>query len=377
MGLRTGISINRGLGIGSGGIAPAGGGGGIPVGTDLLTFTEGAFSRIGEGSYLAADMQTAAWFATDVPRTGSRGWLFERAFTNHAKTAVEVGASWTAANGAGVGKVAGSTSPGSAPDGSTPAVMTYGSATNSRLTQTIGTGITDNIPITLTGFFRGALPARGNQPAINASIDATVTIPNGTWARHVKVGVSGTAISDVVFFDNDIATVQVVDSFACCCNEGTYPMTPTRSLAAAFTSFPDNLTFLSAQVPLALREAAWTIVVTPEWAPADLVSGDQRWILSFGGANDGLRFRHTGTDVRLEAVVGGSVVASSNAVAGSTREVALTLAINPVAATLTVNGSAGSAGTPWAWPGGVQLRVGGVLGLTSEFDGYIQVPEAA
>ena len=141
---------------------------------------------------------------------------------------------------------------------------------------------------------------------------------------------------------------------------------------------PDVLTFLSAQIPAALRTGKVAIAVTPQWAPADLQSGDQRWLLSVGtGGTEGYRVRHTGTDVRVEVVIAGSVVASSPAVTGSTRLVRRTFTFDPVAATVAVDGTAGSAGTPWSLTSGVQVRVGGVLGGASEFDGYIEQPVVA
>lgn len=367
---RSGARFNR-RGIG------AGGGGAPGPSGPLLVYSEGSFQRVTEGFYIA-DLDNVVTHAADSMRTGARGVLIERSFVNQARHSIEVGTNWTAVNGAGVSKTAGSESAGSSPNGTTPATMNYGSAVNSRLTQTVGTGITDGIPIVLSGFFLASDASQAVQPAINASIDGDFALSTTNWLRPVKTGVAATAASDIIFFENRASgAAQTVYAWGLCLHEGRYPLTPFRTAAAAGTSAPDVLTFLSAQVPLRLREGKWTITVTPEWAPADLVSGDERWVISFGGANDGLRFRHTGSDVRLEAVVGGSVVASSEAVTGSTREVARVLTIDPVAATLDVDGGTGSAGTTWTWPGGVQARVGGVLAGSNEFDGYLTEPEAA
>lgn len=138
---------------------------------------------------------------------------------------------------------------------------------------------------------------------------------------------------------------------------------------------PDQLIFTADQVPLHLRAGKHSTGARVKWANANL-AGLSAYLYSFGGANDGLRFRHNGTDVRLEAVVGGVVVASSGAVT-TTRNGYYPIVVDPVAGVLTFNGVAGATGTPWAWPGGVPLRIGGILGGASEAFAAIKVPLVA
>jgi hypothetical protein len=138
---------------------------------------------------------------------------------------------------------------------------------------------------------------------------------------------------------------------------------------------PDLLIYPAELVPLHLRAGKHATGARTKWSTADL-AGLSAYLYSFGGANDGLRFFHTGSDVRLQALVGGVVVAQSGPVT-ATRGGYLPIVVDPVAGVITVNGVAGATGTPWAWPGGVPLRMGGILGGTSEACAGSKVPEVA
>ena len=352
------------------GIGSGGGGASTPP---LLTWTDGVFGRSSERWYVSADQQTVTRFAIDVMRTGARGVLIERESVTYVPPFDQF---WSGANGAGVSWTAADlTGSGSAPDGSIPGIMAYGASNVSRLTRTIGAGIPDAQPLALSAWFLGATGATAVQPGIDPSVDGDTAISTSVWTRLVKIGVSKTAASDIVFFENRAAgTVQTVYAYGGSVIVGTYPLAPMRAVSTTYG--PDSLTYLSAQVPLALREGAWSMDITPEWAPADLVSGDIRWILTFGAsAQDGLRVRHDGSDVVIESVVGGSVVATSPALTGSAREVMRTIAVDAATAIISVDAVDGAAGTPWSWAGGVQVRVGGILGGSgSEFDGYLTEP---
>lgn len=138
---------------------------------------------------------------------------------------------------------------------------------------------------------------------------------------------------------------------------------------------PDQLIYPAELVPLHLRAGKQSLGVRTDWSTADL-AGLAAYIYSFGGANDGLRFFHTGSDVRLQALVGGVVVAQSGPVT-ATRRGYMPLGIDLPAGVLSVNGVPGSAAGPIVFPGGVPLRIGGILGGASEAFAAIKVPEAA
>lgn len=154
-----------------------------------------------------------------------------------------------------------------------------------------------------------------------------------------------------------------------------YATSPTRTQARGC----DAWQWVAEEVPLALRagRSSWSVALT--YSSSQLVSGDVRTVASFGGPLDVLRIRHTGTDVRLEAVVGGVVKASSAALTWTgSRTTPLTLALiaDPIAGTVSVNGTSGAAGTAWTWPTEA-LRLGGTWGGNNELDGYMSIPEAA
>jgi hypothetical protein len=155
---------------------------------------------------------------------------------------------------------------------------------------------------------------------------------------------------------------------------GRYPTSSTRASVRG----ADAWQWDAAEVPLSLRagRSSWSLQMP--WASTRLISGDVRVIASFGGVSDVLRIRHTGTDVRVEAVVGGVVKASSAAVtwtANRTTMTTLAIVIDAATATVTVNGVSGSAGTAWEWAA-APLRLGGVWGGALELDAYLAIPEA-
>lgn len=327
---------------------------------------------------------SVSWYALDVIRNGSLGVLIEREHQSWLNRPVYLDASWTALNGTPVSNiVAGSLSGGGAPDGTTAAQIGLGNTTTSQINQTIGGAtIPDSTIVTVSALLKGDVGGEQvklrvvNKAAANTDLDTTLTT---SWAQYVVAAVdASTGGSVITRLMNRTAVAMNFDGFGYYMNTGRYPLAVRRATTQGPTWQPDVLTFLSAQIPAALRTGKVAIAATPQWAPADLQSGDQRWLLSIGtGGTEGYRVRHTGTDVRVEVVIAGSVVASSPAVTGSTRLVRRTFTFDPVAATVSIDGVAGSAGTPWSLTSGVQVRVGGVLGGASEFDGYIEQPVVA
>jgi len=113
--------------------------------------------------------------------------------------------------------------------------------------------------------------------------------------------------------------------------------------------------------PLILSKAAQFYQVSPNFASTEMFSGDIRWLVTFDDANNGIRFRHDGTGVRIEAVQGGTVKAASGYLVFTFHALLGVVAWNPATAIVSVNGVAGSAGTPWTWTA-TNIGLGGVYG---------------
>jgi hypothetical protein len=149
---------------------------------------------------------------------------------------------------------------------------------------------------------------------------------------------------------------------------GYYPTSVIRTTTAAVVRSADTATLASALVPPSMLARRWSIQqVSPVFATADLISGDVRVLMSLGDANNCVRIRHTGTDVRCEAVQGGVVKASSGALSFARHALLGPVTWDPATAIVSVGGVAGSAGTPWTWAA-ADLRVGGIYGGAGEAD---------
>lgn len=146
---------------------------------------------------------------------------------------------------------------------------------------------------------------------------------------------------------------------------GKFPSSAIRTAGATVTRPADSLTKTSG-IPSGLFTGKGEFAnFSPIYSVADLVLGDVAWLLSIGGASNGIRVYHDGTDCYLEALVGGSVVAASQPQSWSAHDVLGEVSWDPAAGLVYVNGVAGPAGTPWSWTPG-SIRVGGVYSGTSE-----------
>lgn len=154
--------------------------------------------------------------------------------------------------------------------------------------------------------------------------------------------------------------------------DGRYATSPIVTAGASATRAADTLTLGSGSVPADLLSAKGQFAeFSPEWGTADLTSGDVRWLFTLGGTGDGMRIRHDGTNVLLEAVESSTVKASK--AFGTVAKNALVGALgwDPAAGIVYINGVAGSTGTAWTW-GNNNLRVGGIYGFAgSELDGRL------
>lgn len=387
MSRRPGGRFNRGrVSISGGAIAPS---------VVLLSWADAQFNRQQDASVSPTYRTSSATFALATADTtrlentgdGSGSLLLcegRRACINIQSRAVN---SWTNDNSA-------TSAPDTtaAPDGATVAdSVTFAATTISGKSKTqTGTNVTSSVNLAWQCWAKSGTGGdekfkfrlNDKSAAVQNSIDLTVNQnwQNYTWDINSGAG-AGNPVFRILNASDAVArgAGRVVIYDAVCVEEGAYPTSVILNESAGQNGkrYEDLAIFAAAQVPQALREGKWSTTVRCDWASANLSSGDIKTLFSFGDSSNVLRFRHTGTDVRLEAVVSGSVVATSGAVSVS-RYGALTLIIDCAAGVLTVNGVAGAAGAAIVWPGGVMLRVGGVLGSTGgEADCAIDAPKVA
>lgn len=149
---------------------------------------------------------------------------------------------------------------------------------------------------------------------------------------------------------------------------GYYPTSAIRTTSAAVVRAADVATLASALVPASMLSKRWGFAqLSPVFGSSDLVSGDVRVLESHGDANNCLRIRHTGTDVRMEAVQAGVVRASSAALSFARHALLGPIWRDPEAGSVSVAGVPGPAGTPWTWSA-ADLRIGGIYGGAGEAD---------
>jgi hypothetical protein len=350
-------------------------GGGAAV--SLLPLSSLAFTRSSEGGRLISaptDGSTAflAWEAADVLRYENRGdgagplALFERSNTNYLFYSRDLtNANWTPASytktaNAGPGpdgtsvatRIQGAPSTVDQIVGGLGGIVMCGSSWQRRYDGTTGSGqvtvynpVTSNGSASLTGTYQRFAARASGADKIRAADGADRSGAGGIASFTADL------LVDLVQFE-----------------PGYYPTSAIRTTSSAVTRAADTGTLASALVPASLLSRRWRFSqVSPVFASADLISGDVRVLLSLGDANNCIRIRHTGTDVRCEAVQGGVVRASSAALSFSRHALLGPVSWDPVTAIVTVGGVAGAAGTPWTWAAG-DLRVGGVYGGAVEAD---------
>lgn len=348
---------------------------------DLLLV--GTFARALEGSYLTGapgDSTFMAWAGTNARRPENRGdgagalLLLESAATNLCLQSEALNVTWGTLNSPTLGVDA-----QAAPDGATDAdrVTFAAGGAAGQVRQTFAAGaFNTGVPLVLSAFVRKGNGA--DQLTLffrnrDASDTSTAVTPGSAWARHaMSIASSGSgATSPIAAFiestdaaDFDIWGVQLAERRA--------PASYIRTTTTAVTRPADSLELSSSELP----STFWTnryrfSQCSPREAHTDLVSGDVRWLFTIGGSSNGVRLRHTGSDVRVEAVESGSVKASSGALTFARHALLGQIDWDPVAAVVRVGGVAGSAGTPWTWSSGT-VRFGGIQGGSgSELDGRL------
>ncbi len=336
----------------------------------------GVFTRSGEGSYLTSaptdgSVAFLAWAATDARRFEDRGdgagalLLLERASTNKILNSRDItaAAQWTlASSGATI-----TANAGNGPDATAVAdrVNAAGTPQFSR-----GQNVSSMAnPHVCSSWGRATSGTSRWQPGPNAlwNVAAQTTV----YAR--QSGVRAATSTGFYAIDTTANSPQDVLIDLHQAEDGNYPTSAIRTTTAAVTRGADSLTFATGTYsPLLLTARFRVRQVSPIFAHTSLSSGDVRWLLTVGSASDGIRIRHTGSDVRVEAVAGGSVKASSAAQTFAAHGLLGAIDWDPVGAVVRVGGVAGSTGTAWTWPTGQTLRVGGIAGSSgSDLDGRI------
>jgi hypothetical protein len=356
---------------------------GVPQGTVLLDPTQGQFDRVTSASYqTSASALTIA--SPDVLRLENRGDgngalpLIERLVTNWGDTNfgsnfLSTGAGWILNSGA-------TANPGNAtgPDGTVNSASTLNLAGNnaSAFRRSLGnpnppanTLVTLSLWILSGRLFAGYIAKDGTTFVLN---DWTGT---GTWSRFSRSATNSgtnTLVLTIDFQQFTGGTAHSVVLYGYQLETGVYPTSwmPNSAGGGPVQRFPDVLQYTPAQVPYHLRARAWQRAVYPVWSDADLVDGDERWIGSFGSANEGLRFRRAAGATKVEAVSGGVVRAASQALTIA-RQAQVTVLVRPKSGLVTVNGTPGPAGTAWEWPSGVNYREGGIVTASNELDGRL------
>jgi hypothetical protein len=149
---------------------------------------------------------------------------------------------------------------------------------------------------------------------------------------------------------------------------GSYVTTTSANV----TRSADSLTYSAGQWNTLLATSAYSFEWRPAWDSGGLNAIAE--FLSFGGASD--RFAINNTD-QILITVGGVANITTSAITWS-RDQVIKLSCNPVAGSVTIAGASSGngtyTGTPWTWPTGVTLRVGGRVGSTAEINGCISNP---
>jgi hypothetical protein len=356
--------------------------------------TKGTFTRSGEGSHL--DGATLAWAASDVARREDRSdsagalLLLERSSVNLTLQSENFSATW------GVFGTPVLTGGQLAPDGASDAYQIQDD--NAGNTE----GVTQNI--TVAGSTAYALSLWIKKDAntarfaevhfdevtggsghvnvqVNTSTGATLTrstvgltnVSHGTisvgdwwvfWIRFTTTG--ATTNGNYVIFPAIATTWGAVENAAqgsiiawgAQLETGRNPTSTIRTSTVAVMRGAD--TKLIAAMPSWFFRRGRFKKYSPTFASADLLSGDVRWLFTIGDANNGVRLRHDGANVLIEAVQGGAVRAASQAQSFA-RHAALGEVRWDRAGRVYVGGVPGPLGTAWTWTPG-PVRFGGIYG---------------
>lgn len=328
------------------------------------------FTRSSQGSYYtqAPTNGSTAFIAvasTDVLRTDSRDGnaltLLEGARTN----SLPDGRAFDNNGFTSSGSPTITANAGPSPDGATNAERAQLSTNQNRYRGGMGTG-------TLSAFARAVSGTTAWQISAGGSPAVGTTSLSTTYLRQAIYGNTGGFALYADAFDRTAgggitaAAEDIYIDFMQFEASSRFASSPIGTNGSTITRSADTLTLASASVPALLFTAKGRFTqLSPIFANTDLVSGDQFWLLSIGGSNNGIRIYHNGTDVRVEALAGGLVVAQSQALTFARDALLGVIAWDPVVGVVSVNGTNGPSGTPWSWTSG-NIRVGGIHGGAGE-----------
>ena len=353
-----------------------------PVISPLLRLADGTFSRASAGAYRDGSAYVYASAGVDVRRFDNwdDGWgpqlLIEGEATNLEPESNDL-ADWPTTS-----NLRGRTDdyePGPLAASYGSRMVSDGAGTTNSVTRT-GIAIAAATAYCWSVFRKaGAQNTGGHDNSIQLDDGTVVTdldlgAPGSSWGRSSVVHVTdagATVISERLGIDPSGAGAAADGDdlvvWGIQLELGRFATTPVETDGGTATRSADLLTFTLSQVPPQLRDGRARFDVWPIWAYTSMVSGDSRVLLSFGGASDVLRFRHDGTGVLVEAVVGGVVQAESQYLEFTLRTF-LRIAWSADLGRIRVDGAdagsgLGPVGTAWVWPSAA-VRVGGTFGAT-------------
>lgn len=349
----------------------------IAAGVVLLDPTLAEFKRLSTASYLTS-ASTLAYVTNDVLRLEDRGDglgalpLFEGRRTQWVgQTQALGGAPWSVLASATV-----TSNTNVAPDGTTTGCqINYAASTSSAVRCALSDPSPPQNTVVAMSWWYHAGTGTNASPVYfidkNAAFKGgVVSVGTTTWQRGDFTANTGTtaAVLTLNFQNNPGGTAHQFVAWGVQLETGNFPSSYIANAAGGHVDRAEDVCqFLSSQVPVQVRQGRWSQPLYPIWANTDALDGEEYWSHSFT-TQDGLRLRRTAGVTKLEAVVGGVVVASSNALTFA-RQATLACTVDPVAGVLTVNASAGPTGTPWAWPPNTPMRQGGIIAGGNELFG--------
>jgi len=359
----------------------------------FVDFSVATFSRTAEASMLLGPsssgifMQTAAPMA---PRYENRGdgagnlLLIEEARTSfNARSRAFQASSWAAHGSSSITSayVAG-------PDGNFFANRIQAPNDANSWRQNINVQHPTTAPICFSVYVRSAIGGSGSAAGYLYTGGSVATekafgvlATTSTWTRYDMV--VPTYAAECAIFIGDNTNLTSISGVAAGARDavydftqtelGTYPTSPIRQSGIGgtlgMTRDADVMTAVTFSNSLFTVPGQFT-QFSPIFSSAEVTSGSSGWLFTIDDVNNGVRWRHNGTNVVIEAVQSGSVKATSNALTFSRHALLGAVSWNPSAGTVSVSGTAGSAGTPWTWSGS-KVRIGGIYSGSGEVNGRL------
>lgn len=179
-----------------------------------------------------------------------------------------------------------------------------------------------------------------------------------TIRPHATAG-TGTAGDDMSIWGADSMTLVLQASYL-------------KTQAANVICQADTFTYAAGTWDTRLATGKSTFYVSPTNDSADISQATTYF--SFGGSNDDIRMSNTD---RVTVVAGGATMVQGNVLTWSKHSL-IRIYVDPSAGMLRVSGATTgngtTIGTPWSWPTGVALRVGGIYGGAAEAYARISEP---